>query len=67
VIDFKNMPANPFDDALFWTWRAQQPYCACGGTGIAPSIDPENEDGYEPCPDCEAGKALREKREHEAR
>lgn len=26
--------------------------CACGGTGVVPSIDPDEEDGYEPCPDC---------------
>jgi len=32
--------------------------CACGGTGVVPSnVDP---DGYEPCPNCPAGKALAE-------
>jgi hypothetical protein len=31
--------------------------CACGGTGVVPSVNPNNLDGYEPCPDCPAGTA----------
>jgi hypothetical protein len=26
--------------------------CACGGTLAVPSINPDHESGYDPCPDC---------------
>lgn len=35
--------------------------CACGGTGVVPSIDPDDEDGYKPCPDCDAGRKAKER------